>query len=71
MRRIADRLGMRAPSLYKHFPDKRALEAAVISDGLAEWADLAERAPRERSASLASIGNTYGALPARIRTCTG
>ena len=32
---------------------------AVISDGLAEWADLAERAPRERSASLASIGNTY------------
>ncbi|OLD99504.1 MAG: hypothetical protein AUG91_06705 [Actinobacteria bacterium 13_1_20CM_4_69_9] len=44
---------------------------AVISDGLAEWADLAERAPRERSASLASIGNTYGALPARIRTCTG
>jgi AcrR family transcriptional regulator len=35
MRRVAERVGIRAPSLYKHLPDKRALEAALISDGLA------------------------------------
>jgi AcrR family transcriptional regulator len=33
MRRIADRVGMRAASLYKHFPNKEALEAAMISVG--------------------------------------
>ncbi len=38
MRRIADRLGMRAPSLYKHFPDKRALEHALISAGFEQLA---------------------------------
>jgi AcrR family transcriptional regulator len=32
MRRLADELGMRAPSLYKHFPDKAHLEAALIED---------------------------------------
>jgi AcrR family transcriptional regulator len=31
MRRLADRLGIRAPSIYKHFSDKQALENAVIS----------------------------------------
>lgn len=36
MRRLADELGIRAPSLYKHFPDKRALEVAVIEEVLAE-----------------------------------
>jgi len=38
MRRIADRLGIKAPSLYKHLPDKQALEAALISTGFAEAA---------------------------------
>ena len=32
MRRLAEELGMRAPSLYKHFPDKAHLEAALIED---------------------------------------
>jgi AcrR family transcriptional regulator len=36
MRRIADRLGIKAPSLYKHLPDKQALEAALISQAFAE-----------------------------------
>jgi AcrR family transcriptional regulator len=39
MRRIADRLGIKAPSLYKHLPDKQALEAALISDAFAEMAE--------------------------------
>ena len=33
MRRIAESLGIRAPSIYKHLPDKDALEAAIISAG--------------------------------------
>jgi AcrR family transcriptional regulator len=36
MRTLAERLGIRAPSLYKHLPDKQALEAALIERGLAE-----------------------------------
>ncbi|XVQ11627.1 TetR/AcrR family transcriptional regulator [Spirillospora sp. CA-255316] len=36
MRVLADRIGIRAPSLYKHFPDKGAVEAALIEQGLAE-----------------------------------
>jgi AcrR family transcriptional regulator len=38
MRRLADRLGIRAPSIYKHLPDKRTLEAALISEGFEETA---------------------------------
>lgn len=34
MRRLADDLGMRAPSLYKHVRDKAVLEAALIEDVL-------------------------------------
>jgi AcrR family transcriptional regulator len=32
--RLAARLGIKAPSLYKHFDGKRALEIALIADGL-------------------------------------
>ena len=38
MRRVADRIGIRAPSIYKHLPDKQALEAAVVTAGFEEWA---------------------------------
>jgi AcrR family transcriptional regulator len=40
MRRIADQLGIKAPSLYKHLPDKQALEAALIADGFAQVASV-------------------------------
>jgi AcrR family transcriptional regulator len=58
MRRVAERVGIRAPSLYKHLPDKRALEAALISDGFAEWAELAEKAAG-KSDPLDAVGQTY------------
>ena len=50
MRRLADRLGIRAPSIYKHLPDKQALEHALISaafeeQGAAFEAALAEPDP--------------------------
>lgn len=34
MRRLADELGIKAPSLYKHLPDKAALEAALVEEAL-------------------------------------
>jgi AcrR family transcriptional regulator len=56
MRRIADRLGIRAPSLYKHVPDKGALEAALIAAGFEE---LAERFGA--GADLRAVALTYRA----------
>src|SRR5262249_35848351 len=38
MRAVAERVGMRAPSIYKHLPDKEALEDAIIPDGFTELA---------------------------------
>jgi len=37
MRRLAAAVGMKAPSLYKHFATKAALEAALIEQGLLEF----------------------------------
>jgi AcrR family transcriptional regulator len=42
MRRVAERVGIRAPSIYKHLPDKEALEAALIGAGFEEWAEAFE-----------------------------
>jgi len=42
MRRLADALGIRAPSLYKHLPDKASLEAAIIADGFEQAATAFE-----------------------------
>jgi AcrR family transcriptional regulator len=63
MRRIAERLGIRAPSLYKHVPDKRALEAALISDGFAEVADrFAGAVAAAPDAPLEALGRAYRAF---------
>lgn len=55
MRRIAAALGMRAPSLYKHFPDKAAIETEIVAEGLAELgAALRQAGPR-----LAPLARAY------------
>lgn len=55
MRRLAEGMGMRAPSLYKHVPDKATLEVALIAEGLAELgAALAGAAP-----GLAALARAY------------
>lgn len=36
MRKLGDRLGIQAPSIYKHFRDKQAIEHALISDAFEE-----------------------------------
>ena len=45
MRKVAGRLGIQAPSLYKHLPDKQALESAVISMGFEEQAGVFDAVP--------------------------
>lgn len=42
MRRLANAIGIQAPSLYKHFPDKESLEAAVIALAFEEQAEAFE-----------------------------
>ncbi len=59
MRRVAERLGIRAPSLYKHLPDKAALEATLISDGFAEQAANFEDAVRGADDPLLAIATAY------------
>lgn len=39
MRRLAADVGIRAPSLYKHFPTKRAVEAALIAEGMLDFGE--------------------------------
>ncbi|MEW2489799.1 TetR/AcrR family transcriptional regulator [Streptomyces sp. NPDC048411] len=47
MRRIAERVGIRAPSLYKHFPDKAAVEAGLQLQGMTQLAEELEAAEAE------------------------
>jgi AcrR family transcriptional regulator len=59
MRRLAERLGIRAPSIYKHLPDKQALEAALISAGFEEAAARFEEAVRGADEALPALGAAY------------
>jgi AcrR family transcriptional regulator len=62
MRRIAGRLGIRAPSIYKHLPDKQALEAAIISVGFELQADEFEAALEGAPDPLAALAGVYRAF---------
>ena len=63
MRTLADRLGIRAPSIYKHLPDKQALENAVISAGFEEFAAELEAAlaDDDRVGAFAAAYRRYAA----------
>ena len=61
MRRLAERVGIRAPSIYKHLPDKQALEAAIISVGFDLQADAFE------CALVEDAGDQLGALARAYR----
>jgi AcrR family transcriptional regulator len=56
MRALGERLGIRAPSLYKHFPDKGAVEAQVITLAMRELVTALARAD-----SLVELAATYRA----------
>lgn len=59
MRRIADRIGIRASSLYEHLRDKQAVEAALISIGFEEQAELFAQAVHGSADPLASLAAAY------------
>jgi AcrR family transcriptional regulator len=59
MRRLAERLGIRAPSLYKHLPDKAALEAAIIATGFEDSAAAFEAAVAGAAEPLAALAAAY------------
>ena len=62
MRRVADRVGIRAPSIYKHLADKRQLEAALISAGFEESAAAFESAVRDAEDPLGAFAAAYRAF---------
>jgi AcrR family transcriptional regulator len=62
MRNVAERLGVRAPSLYKHLPDKETIEAAIIAEGFVESAERFEAAlAADRRRPLRALAAAYRA----------
>lgn len=64
MRRIAARLGIRAPSLYEHVADKRALENAIISQAFFEQGEVTATAA---AAALAAGEDPINAIGVAYR----
>jgi AcrR family transcriptional regulator len=62
MRRLAERIGIRAPSIYKHFPDKQRLEAAIISVGFERQAEAFEAALAGADEPLVALAHAYRAF---------
>ena len=59
MRRLADRVGIRAPSIYKHFDSKEAVEAAVISAVFEEQAIRYEGIVEDSDRPLLALADVY------------
>lgn len=68
MRRLAGVLGIKAPSLYRHLPDKAALEALVVAAGFAELAAaLADAAAAADGADKSDAADAASKLTAIAR----
>jgi AcrR family transcriptional regulator len=67
MRRLASELGIQAPSLYKHFAGKSAVELAVVSEGLVEIGEISHAAVAEPGA----LGPLMALLYEYRRYCVG
>jgi AcrR family transcriptional regulator len=65
MRRLGDRLGIRAPSLYKHLPNKAALEVALITVGFEEAAAAFDKATDGAAEPFAAVVTAYRAFANR------
>lgn len=63
LREVADRVGMRAPSLYSHFDSKNAIYDAMFGQAWGEALAVFEAAkrtlPSERRAAIRSMAHTY------------
>jgi AcrR family transcriptional regulator len=63
MRRLADAMGMQAPSLYKHFASKADLESLLIEDILLDVGEVTHRALHDpgQGSTIVSLLLTYRA----------
>jgi AcrR family transcriptional regulator len=68
--RIAERLGIKAPSLYKHVAGKREIEALLIADGLQASLEALEPAGEDPAALAAAYRAFALAQPALYRLMT-
>jgi AcrR family transcriptional regulator len=62
MRRLADEMGIQAPSLYKHFADKGAIQRAVYVDYLVAMRDAvvaAREAVEDAAHPLVRVAHAY------------
>lgn len=59
MRRLGDELGIKAPSLYKHFPNKLAVESALIDRGFLLWGNEARDALARDGDPLSNLAAAY------------
>ena len=59
MRAVAARIGIKAPSLYKHFPDKEELETALIAEGFQETGALFAAAIEGSADPLGDLAVAY------------
>jgi AcrR family transcriptional regulator len=59
MRNVAAEIGIRAPSLYEHVADKRALESAIIAAGLREQGAAMSAALRSSDDPLAEMTSAW------------
>ncbi|WP_221349474.1 TetR/AcrR family transcriptional regulator [Streptomyces beigongshangae] len=79
LRSVARRVGIAAPSIYRHFPDQPAVVLAVVRSAFAELderlraaVDAAGRTPRERLLALCQAYLEFGRTrPGRYRTMFG
>ena len=59
MRSIAQRLGIQAPSLYKHITDKSSLELELMTEGLRDWAERFDDAVQNGADPLQDVADAY------------
>jgi AcrR family transcriptional regulator len=59
MRAVAARVGIKAPSLYKHFPDKEELETALIAEGFRQVATVFSAAVDGSPEPLGDLARAY------------
>jgi len=79
LRSVARRVGIAAPSIYRHFPDQPAIMLAVVRSAFAELneqlgvaVEAAGEMPRERLMALCQAYLEFGqAHPGRYRTMFG
>ena len=66
LRQVADAVGVTAPSIYRHFPNKEALLLAVVEDRFAELervlVEAGERGGGDPFAALGEMGRAYVAM---------